>query len=367
MMQQLNKILVAVDLEDGTESVIEAAIMLGRAFDSSLLLLHVVPEVLPDTWTDELDQESLIAHLEKTKSGIEQRGVSVSSIAVLDGKASYRICQYAEQKSADLIVIAASRGRKAGVRLGVTGDRVLRNAAKPVWLVARPDGKVPSSILCPVDRSPAARRALQNAIRLAKRFEATLTVLRISESIPVIYAQMMPPDGTARFPKPQLMESELNALVHEFDVAGIDVRQQVREGIPHTEILSAASDLECDLIVMGTEGMSNQPRTLVGSVTKKVTRAMPCSIVTVNDEDVLVARLSNALNNIQEQMQEGAAQLRSGNPVEALAEYEQCLLDEPTYAPAWDGLAAAYEAMGDLNKADRCAKAAERIRGVKQP
>jgi len=365
-MQELKKILVAVDLEDATQSVLDTAIMLGRAFDSHLILLHVVPEVLPDTWTDGLDQDSLTKHLETMKRDIEQRGASVGSVAVLEGKASYRICQYAEQKSADLIVIGASRGRKTGVRLGVTGDRVLRNAAKPVWLVARHDGASPSSILCPVDRSPAARRALQNAIRLARQFEATLTVLRVSESMPAVYAQMMRPDDESRPHKPIGVDVEVNALVREFDVAGIEVQQHVRTGIPHTEILSAVIQFGCDLIVMGTEGMSNQTRTLVGSVTRKVTRAMPCSIVTVNDEDVLVARLSNALNNIQEHMREGAAQLKFGNPVEALAEYEQCLIDEPTYAPAWDGMAAAYEATGDLNKADRCTKAAERIRAVKE-
>lgn len=367
MMQQLEKILVAVDLESATESVIETAVMMGAAFDSSLLLLHVIPEVLPATWTDQLDRNSLTAHLDEMKCGIERQGVCVSTVALLDGKASYRICQYADQKKADLIVIAAGRGRKTGVRLGVTGDRVLRNSSKPVWLVAQREIARPSSILCPVDRSPAARRALQNAIRLARRFTARLTVLRVTEAMPDIYVRMMRPNDRPQLQNPNDECSELTALVREFDVAGVEVHTEVRDGAPHTEILSAVSDLECDLIVMGTEGMTNRPRTLVGSVTKRVTRAMPCSIVAVNDEDVLAARLNNALRNIQEHMREGAQQLRSGNPVEALAEYEQCLIDEPTYAPAWDGMAAAYEATGDLNKADRSSKAAERIREVKQP
>ena len=288
----------------------------------------------------------------------------MDEVALLNGKASYRICQYAEQKSANLIVIGASRGRKTDARLGVTGGRVLRNSVKPVWLVAQRESRAPTSILCPVDPSPAARSALQNAIRLARQFDARLTVLRVSEAMPEVYARMMRPDDRSPSHWKKRLRTELSALVREFDMAGVEVHEQVREGSPHAEILSAVAELECDLIVMGTEGMSNQPRTLVGSVTKKVTREMPCSVVTVNDEDVLAARLSNALDDIQEHMREGESLLRSGYPVEALAEYEQCLLDEPTYAPAWEGMATAYESLGDLNKADRCREAAELIRGT---
>jgi len=250
---RLKKILVAVDLEDATELVLATAMMLGRAFDSNLLLLHVLPEVLPDEWAEELDQESLAGHLDEMKRGIEEQGVSVDEVALLNGKASYRICQYAEQKSANLIVIGASRGRKTDARLGVTGGRVLRNSVKPVWLVAQRESRAPTSILCPVDPSPAARSALQNAIRLARQFDARLTVLRVSEAMPEVYARMMRPDDRSPSHWKKRLRTELSALVREFDMAGVEVHEQVREGSPHAEILSAVAELECDLIVMGTE------------------------------------------------------------------------------------------------------------------
>lgn len=366
MNPHIDNILVAVDLESGTESVLETATMLARSFNSKLMLMHVVPEVLPDTWTDDLDQEQLTKHLDEMKGGIEQQGVTVSAVELLHGKASYRICQYAEQKGADLIVLAGSRRRKSGARLGVTGDRVLRNSSKPVWLVQRSDGAAPSNILCAVDQSLAAGKALQYAMGLAGKFEARLTVLRVNEAMPSIYAQLTHSEDPSVSHRTKGIRSELRALVGELVEAGVDAHIEVREGIPHVEILATAADLECDLIVMGTEGMSNQPRTLVGSVTKKVTRAMPCSIVTVNDEDLLLVRLSRTIENIKEHMQEGEIQVGLGNPAEALPEYEQCLLDEPTFGPAWEGLAKAYEAMGDLNKADRCSRAADQIRRLKQ-
>jgi tetratricopeptide (TPR) repeat protein len=180
--------------------------------------------------------------------------------------------------------------------------------------------------------------------------------------MPEVYARMMRPDDLLPAREVEQMRSWLEAMVGEYDVADIKINTQVREGVAHAEILSAVAELSCDLIVMGAEGMSNPPRALIGSVTQKVARTMPCAILVVTEEDVLAARLRAAIDSISAHMQEGASLLQAGIPLESLAEYEQCLLEEPTYGPAWEGLAAAYESLGDLNKAERCKEWAERIR-----
>jgi nucleotide-binding universal stress UspA family protein len=196
-MHELKRILVPTDLQDTTDANAATAALLARAFDSRILLLHVVPELLSDVGTEDAGEESVTALLEDLKVRIEADGAFVEDVALLSGKASYRICQYAEQKNANLIVLGASRGRKQDVRLGVTARRVLRNSVKPVWLVGQPDAALPSSIMCPVDGSSAAERALHNAIRLAKQSEARLTVLRVREAMPEIYARMIRPDDTS--------------------------------------------------------------------------------------------------------------------------------------------------------------------------
>ena len=70
-MDELRRILVATDLEGATDSIVSTAVMLSRAFDSRILLIHVVPEVLPDTWTDEDGAESVDALLGEVKLRIE--------------------------------------------------------------------------------------------------------------------------------------------------------------------------------------------------------------------------------------------------------------------------------------------------------
>jgi universal stress protein E len=361
-MHELKKILVATDFDESSDSIAATALCLARAFDSRILLLHVIPETLSHVLTEEFGAESVTPLLHELKLQIEASGGQVEGAVVLKGKASYNICQYAEQHGANLIVIGASHGSKADARLGVTAARVLRNSARPVWLVAQTKVAPPTSILCPVDMSPASRRGLQNALRLAKQFQARLTVLSVREAMPAVYARMMRPDDLTPLREVKRLRSSLNALLQEYDVRGIEVDAQVREGSPHAEILSAVTELACDLIVMGAEGMSNQPRALVGSVTQKVTRAMPCSILIVNDEDVLATRLNTTIDSIELHMAEAESLLQAGNPLEALAEYERLVLDEPTYAPAWEGMAEAYKSLGDLNKADRCTESAELVR-----
>jgi nucleotide-binding universal stress UspA family protein len=361
-MQELKRILLATDLEGATEATVSTAAFLARSFDSRILLLHVVPDVLPDTLGDEEGAASVAGLLDDLKARIEAEGVHVENAAVLAGKASYLICRQAEQKNVNLIVLGASQGRKTDVRLGVTAGRVLRNSVTPVWLAAGENSNPPTSILCAVDGSMASRRALDNAVRLAREFAARLTVLRVREAMPEMYARMMRPDDPTPAREVKEMRALLRAMLKDYDVGDIKVDTQVKEGVAHSQILAAVAEMKCDLIVMGAEGMSNPPRALIGSVTQKVARAMPCSILILTEEDVLATRAQAAIDSIQGRMQEAASLLEAGNPLEALAEYEQCLLAEPTYTPAWDGMALAYQALGDLNKSERCRQMAREIR-----
>ena len=82
----------------------------------------------------------------------------------------------------------------------------------------------------------------------------------------------------------------------------------------------------------------------------------------MNDDDLLLNRLNASMGKILEHMREGKSLLEDGFAEASLGEYEQCLLDEPTYAHAWDEMAEVYEKLGDLNKADRCRESAHRIR-----
>jgi nucleotide-binding universal stress UspA family protein len=58
----------------------------------------------------------------------------------------------------------------------------------------------------------------------------------------------------------------------------------VMEGLPGAEILQAVKDYQIDLVILGTRGLSNVKRFLLGSTSDWVMREAPCSVLLVRDK-----------------------------------------------------------------------------------
>jgi nucleotide-binding universal stress UspA family protein len=136
-------------------------------------------------------------------------------------------------------------------------------------------------ILCPVDFSPFARRALDHALVLARWYEAELTVLHASPLIPALFATSPAVNAATLAPfDREALGRELQAFVGELD--GTPRPQLiVRAGPAVPTILEYAAEHETDLIVLGTHGRTGFERFMLGSVTEKVVRKATCPVLTV--------------------------------------------------------------------------------------
>lgn len=150
-------------------------------------------------------------------------------------------------------------------------------------------------ILCPTDFSQGARRALEIATRLAVEDGAELVVLH-SWYIPPIAFSM-----EATFPAyvvedlADQAQKGLDAAVAEAIAAGAARTTGVlRNGVPWSDIVTVLDEGGCDLCVIGTHGRSGLARFLLGSVTEKVIRHAPCSVLAVRP-DSKVQMFSHAL------------------------------------------------------------------------
>jgi nucleotide-binding universal stress UspA family protein len=65
--------------------------------------------------------------------------------------------------------------------------------------------------------------------------------------------------------------------------AALRVEYVVREGKPAQEILAAARQTACDLVVLGTHGRTGATGPLVGGVAETVLRGAPCPVMTLTD------------------------------------------------------------------------------------
>ncbi len=143
-----------------------------------------------------------------------------------------------------------------------------------------------SRILVPVDFSPHSDFALSYAISLAGRLAASLHLLHVVE--PISAAAL----GEG-FYLPEVSELQARmvsdaehriAECRALAAAGnVPVGTDVLSGPAATIIASAASNKECDLIVMGTHGRTGLAHLFMGSVAERVTRLAPCSVLTVRE------------------------------------------------------------------------------------
>jgi nucleotide-binding universal stress UspA family protein len=142
------------------------------------------------------------------------------------------------------------------------------------------------SIVVGTDGSETARAALRRAVELAAGLQARLAVVSAYE--PASDAgprgdQVIAPRDMQWAIKPRGdVLSLLEAARAEALNGGVtSVQTFARQGDAADAILDVAEDQGCDLIVVGTKGMTGARRFLLGSVPNKVSHHAPCSVLIV--------------------------------------------------------------------------------------
>jgi nucleotide-binding universal stress UspA family protein len=134
------------------------------------------------------------------------------------------------------------------------------------------------NILFPTDFSEQSVAAFHLASALARDHRARMTVLHVRETPVVPFAEFgaVPPDDVP--PRTELLE-RLGQFEPPDESTNVDYF--VADGWPAEEIVRAATDRGCDLIVMGTHGRTGLGRLLMGSVAEEVMRKAPCPVLTL--------------------------------------------------------------------------------------
>ncbi|MFP9193103.1 universal stress protein [Natronosalvus vescus] len=156
------------------------------------------------------------------------------------------------------------------------------------------------SILIPTDGSHAADSAVGQAYEIAERFGATVHVLYVID-----VDQTNPFELSADRLIEAYEEEGKTVTTETADRApdGIDVVTAIEDGAAHERILEYADDHEIDLIVMGTHGRRGLDRVILGSVTERVLRQAPGSVLVTrpsSEADVTVATAEQAIDRARE-------------------------------------------------------------------
>jgi nucleotide-binding universal stress UspA family protein len=173
--------------------------------------------------------------------------------------------------------LPAPRARQRSIADGISLADVIREVS-PMPRATFP--RVFRCILCPVDFSANSRAALRYGAVLARLADAQLVVLYVED--PLLAAAM------ATRPAARAVVASGEAELHRFVLGAVrgtapqpPITVLTRTGKPAREIVKAAAQHGCDLIVMGYRGAGRASRLLFGSTTEGVMRATTVPVVAV--------------------------------------------------------------------------------------
>jgi nucleotide-binding universal stress UspA family protein len=368
-MQTLKTILLATDLLPASQEAAHVAVQLAAAFGSRVTVLHVL-EPMPH-WPVALHEhrEQVAQPLREFTGRLATQKMEVAEPLVAVGPPADTIVQKANEIDADLILIGAGElSRFERYSMGPVATAVIEHAPQPV-LAVRPGGPAArfQKILCAVDQSGPAARGLRNAIRLARAFGGELVVLTVVSAVtPEIAAAV-----TGRFADVQTKfeaqwQGEFMKVLTDSDLSGIKVTKEVRHGQAHRQIIAAAEEHRADLIVMGATGRTGLARVLVGSTTRRVLEHLPCSLLTVKQEDIVEELIEEDIRTVHQLIAEARDLMTSASFDKAGAKYRQVLARNPFHVAAVEGLAEVSDKLGDSTRAQFYRRRVQAIRGQAQ-
>jgi len=296
------RILVAADFSPASQAALNQAVWVARASGAEIMLVHVLPDLRKTMYSASIEAKLDLLYGEGARfhhevlgdteqhmrTMIEEAGdpdVEIRSKTLL-GEPSVEICRAVQQAEYDL-VIAGTRGL-AGWKtffVGSTARRLIRKCPASVWVVKPEDVGKPKAILAATDFSDVSRRAVLAALAIAENAAASFHLLHVIDSMDV------PENIVAAIPEGSSLRREINEAVQrrfEKFVSSLDSRLKIQRhfswGTPWKEVNRLASELNVDLIAIGTVGRSGIPGLFLGNSAEKMLRGCDCSILTVKPE-----------------------------------------------------------------------------------
>ncbi len=301
-MIEIGKILCPTDFSHFSERALDHALALAKWYGAEVSALHVIPKVLMPPEAYPYLSEPLLPDPKACERALEELGRFVhrarevgvpTEVRLEEGDAVEEIVKLAKQLPAHLVVMG-THGRRGFERLvlGSVAEKVLRKASCPVMTVTMgPEGTEASQkvlfkkILCPIDFSACATRALEYALSLAKEADADLILLNVLESVVEEAGDM------AAFALSEYRNYlKRNALERLEQAVPEDAREWchpaslVVSGRSHRQILDVAKKQDADLIVMGVQGRNAVDLALFGSTTHHVVREAKCPVLTIRSQ-----------------------------------------------------------------------------------
>lgn len=277
-------LLCPTDFSQPADLALRYARHVADCFKARLIVLHADVFEAPIYFT-ESDVNQLAKMLEQSKEAAHSylirhvkgrigESAEFEPLAI-EGQTVSTILEISEEKKADLIVMG-SHGRSGFNRfvLGSVTEKVLHGTDRPLLVVHERKGEAETGgisihrVLCPVNYSEIAQKALGHAGAISRCFGAELVVLHVIEDQSGDMNEADQHDRLCTWVPPELL-------------AQCSVKEWVRQGEAAERIIQAATSEGCDMIVLGAQHKQFRETTVLGTTTLRVTRHSSCPVLIV--------------------------------------------------------------------------------------
>jgi len=309
-------ILVALDGSTLSEAILPHAVAVAQATESALTLLQVLEPVYEPIFgalgIPEFEEEEQLAlmrdeqlaslhhYLENIANQLRADGLEIHTKVMEGNHPATQIRWLAEYDTLLLMSAMTTHGRSGVLRwlFGSVAAEVVQTTPRSLLLLRPQESHrsfsmvnfkaVPyQTIVVPLDASPFAEQALDQAYELASAMNATLHLVSIvppPHVLPLPIHKEKEPHSLLR----ALHQTELERRTHyleqkaeHFREQGLLVQTDVATGHPAEEILRFSTQHQHMLLVMTTHGRTGLRRLLLGSVAMKVVQGAHVPILLV--------------------------------------------------------------------------------------
>jgi nucleotide-binding universal stress UspA family protein len=282
----IHHLLIATDFSHQSDAVVKYGLDFARLFGAQAEIAYVLrsedyalagPEgVVAGREAARRDLLDLKTRLRREAAYNDDSGQQVT---LLEGPAAECLLQCAREKKSDLIVVGThGRGGLGKIILGSVAEKVFRHSTVPVltigpnihrhrrWLAVH-------EILAPCDLTPKSHPAVTYACELARAHNSRLTVLYVVEDA-----------SEAGKVDPERVESVIQQRLVDIvgrGAEGLDIRYRIEFGRVTPTILSVATGLKPELIVLGVRCSSGVLDRFQWPVAYELVREATCPVLTI--------------------------------------------------------------------------------------
>jgi nucleotide-binding universal stress UspA family protein len=269
------KILFCSDGSSQAENAVRFGVLIAAACQAETSILGIIEKAG--------QEDAVLLALRRAQDILKEYHLNAELITKA-GRPVTEIVKRTQEASYDLIVIGATRKGTRGPRcMSARAYKIIESVEPPVLVVTGERPALRRILLC-TGGTQQANVTVEFAGEIARRVNATVTLLHVLAETPAVYANLMPSEEDVA----QLLQSgsklgrSLRRQKELLDKLAVPCQIELRHGLVLDELLAELQRTEYDMVVSGSSPARDRLRTYVmGNVTREIVNRAELPVLVV--------------------------------------------------------------------------------------